>query len=113
MKPAVCRPAYTIPWRADGRSCNPTLFFRAREARRDGTSNVAVRSGFPTDLRAGSDGVELLAAVRRSAAFRPYLMYQLLTARENDADRAGGEPALHAMTFAEFAGLGPDVIGPV
>jgi hypothetical protein len=79
----------------------------------DGSLKVRLTLGYTTMHDAALDAVMLSAPLHRSLALRPYLIYQLLTARENYAHRARGEPTRHAMTFAEFAGLDPDVIRSV
>jgi hypothetical protein len=79
----------------------------------DGSLKVRLTLGYTTMHDAALDAVMLSAPLHQSQALRPYLVYQLLTARENYARRARGEPARRAKTFAEFAGLDRDVIRPV
>jgi hypothetical protein len=79
----------------------------------DGSLKVRLSLGYTTMHDAALDAAMLSATLHRSQALRPYLIYQLLTARENYANRARGEPTRHAMTFAEFAALDPEAIRPV
>ncbi|MGH8136235.1 MAG: hypothetical protein ACRER4_07785 [Steroidobacteraceae bacterium] len=76
----------------------------------NGSLTVRLSLGYVTMHDAALDAVGLSAVLGRPRDLRPYLLYQLQRARENYWSRAGGGDPPHAMTFAEYFSLDPDVV---
>lgn len=75
-----------------------------------GSITVRLSLGYLTTHDAALDAVGLSAVLGRPRDLRQYLLYQLQVARANYWYRAEGEDPRHAMTFAEYVRLDPEMV---
>lgn len=75
----------------------------------DGRLSVQLTLSYTTMHDAALDAAALSSVLHRPRDLGPYLIYQLRIVHENYGHRARGEGTRHAMTFAEFIGLDPNV----
>ena len=88
---------------------NPSPYDVVAKIDADGSLIARLSIGYLTMHDAALDAVTLSEALQRPRELRPYLMYQLQLAHDNQRRRARGARPQRAMTFVEFIGVDPEV----